>query len=236
MVDLAVVMPIYNEEACIQAVIEEWLAVLESLSIDFLLLALNDGSTDGTSGRLCSFSSRARVKIMDKPNEGHGPTILRGYHAAVEVAEWVFQTDSDREMPATAFGEFWRAREQYDFLFGWRQGRSLGFARRILSAGAALVVRLLGGRGVRDVNVPYRLMRGEPLKDILTSIPPDTFAPNVAIAGLAAKRGLRVANLPVAYLHRQTGAVSLVTWKVLTAGARSFVQTARILSARRSGP
>lgn len=233
MIELAVVLPVYNEEDCIESVVEEWLAVLESLSIDFQLLILNDGSTDGTKGRLEAFRDNPRAEVVSKDNQGHGPTILRGYRTAVDVAEWVFQADSDREMPAEAFGDFWRARDGFDLLFGWRQGRKLGLARRILSAGAALIVRLFGG-GVRDVNVPYRLMRSERLREMLAFIPPDTFAPNVAVSGLAGMARLRVANMPVPFRLRQTGKVSLVRWKMLTGAVRSFLQTLRILARRRS--
>lgn len=232
MIELAVVLPVYNEEDCIVAVLNDWLSVLESLSIDFQLFVLNDGSTDGTKERLEAFGRDARVNVVNKDNQGHGPTILRGYRAAVDVAEWVFQTDSDREMPAEAFGDFWRERDGYDLLFGWRQSRKLGLARRILSAGAALTVRLFAGGGTRDVNVPYRLMRSERLKEMLAFIPPDTFAPNVAVSGLAGMARLRVANMPVPFRLRQTGKVSLVRWKMLTGGVRSFLQTFRILARR----
>lgn len=234
MIELAVVLPVYNEEDCILAVLDDWLSVLESLSIDFQLFVLNDGSTDGTKERLEAFGREARVNVLNKDNQGHGPTILSGYRTAVDVAEWVFQTDSDREMPAEAFGDFWRARGGYDLLFGWRQGRKLGLARRILSAGAALIVRLFAGGGVRDVNVPYRLMRSERLKEMLAFIPPDTFAPNVAVSGLAGMARLRVANMPVPFRLRRTGKVSLVRGRVLTGGVRSFLQTLRILARRRS--
>ncbi len=46
--ELAVVMPIYNEETNIEAVVREWIAALQLLGIDFLVLAINDGSKDAT--------------------------------------------------------------------------------------------------------------------------------------------------------------------------------------------
>ncbi len=87
----------------------------------------------------------------------------------------------------------------------------------------------MAGPGVRDVNVPYRLMRASCLRALLDKIPPDTFAPNVALAGLALQAGLRVANIPVPFRGRHTGAPSLVRWRLLRNAARSLLQTARIL-------
>ncbi len=230
MPELAVVMPVYNEAECIEPVVSEWLEALGSLSIDFQVLLLNDGSTDQTVQRLEAFAQDDRVKVIDKQNEGHGPTILRGYAMAVESAEWVFQVDSDGEMPASAFADLWNARSETDFVFGYRQGREQTAGRRVVSQGARILLRIFGAGRVRDVNVPYRLMRSESLGGMLRFIPADTFAPNVAISGLASNSGARIVNLPVPHNPRTTGATSLTSWRVWKAAARSFFQTVRILA------
>ena len=80
--DLAVIMPIYNEEECIADVLKSWMAVLSGLSINYLIIALNDGSTDGTKDTLSIFLNEDRVEVVNKINSGHGPTILLGYNIA----------------------------------------------------------------------------------------------------------------------------------------------------------
>jgi glycosyltransferase involved in cell wall biosynthesis len=50
--DLAVVMPIYNEEANIEKVIGEWTAEFSRLGIAFVVFPVNDGSRDGTGAVL----------------------------------------------------------------------------------------------------------------------------------------------------------------------------------------
>ena len=227
--DLMVVLPVYNEEGCIGEVVCAWTGMLGALGVDFEVLVLNDGSRDATAERLRAWEATPRVRVIHKPNEGHGPTILRGYALAVAGAEWVFQVDSDNELPASAFAAFWTPREGYDFLFGIRTGRVQGAGRGAISAVSRGVVRWLGGAGVADVNVPYRLMRAAALGRFLPLIPPDTFAPNVAIAGLAARGGFRIHNSPVPHAARRTGAVSLTRWRVWRAAARSLGQTVRIL-------
>jgi glycosyltransferase involved in cell wall biosynthesis len=225
-------MPVYNEGECIASVVRDWLDVLTASVADFRLLVLNDGSTDTTGSRLDAFRGEPRVERVDKPNEGHGPTILRGYRRSVGEADWVFQVDADNEIPASAFPSLWRGREEYDFVFGRRTGRRGPVARRLLSAGSRRLVRLLAGSGVDDVNVPFRLMRSAALAGLLDRIPRGTFAPNVAIAGLAVKLAYRVDNRPVPHRERQTGRGSLVRWRVLRAALQSLVQTTRILTRR----
>ncbi len=93
--ELALVMPVYNEEDCIEAVIDTWFAELNRLGIDFRMIVLNDGSRDNTAARLSRFADNESIQVVTKENSGHGPTILKGFQLAVEEAEWVFQVDSD---------------------------------------------------------------------------------------------------------------------------------------------
>lgn len=223
--DLAVVMPVYNEEACIADVVKSWEKLLSGLGISFRMIVLNDGSRDRTKDVLAAFSGSDHIEVMNKENSGHGPTILVGYHEAVKLAPWVFQTDSDGEMGAEHFPLLWSSRENYDALFGVRAGRQQNCGRKLISAVSRATVRLVFGAGIADVNTPYRLMRADLLKQIIDHIPDDTFAPNVIISGAFAKAGTRIYNYPVPHEPRRTGTVSIVKWKLWRSAIKSFVQT-----------
>jgi dolichol-phosphate mannosyltransferase len=110
-------------------------------------------------------------------------------------------------------------------VFGIRSGRQQAADRKLISGISRLIVRWLFGRGVADVNVPYRLMRSCYLRQAIEQIPADTFAPNVIIAGAFARAGLRIANVPVPHEGRKTGQVSIMKWKLWKAAARAFRQT-----------
>lgn len=225
--ELIVVMPVYNEADCIAGVVRSWSDTLCSLGINAEILVLNDGSKDETAAALSAFNGNPRVRVINKANSGHGPTILEGYRDAVARAQWVFQIDSDDEMRPDAFANFWRRRAKYDAIFGIRAARQQDKARRMLSAGSRLAVKLLFGRGVRDVNVPYRLMRADKLAPIVAAIPPDTFAPNILISGVLGRNRRRITNLPVLHENRKTGTGSLTNSKVWKVAARSLGQTLR---------
>ena len=223
--DLAVVMPVYNEEACITEVILSWKAVLSQLRARYQLIVLNDGSKDRTAEKLASLAGDQHVLVINKPNSGHGPTILQGYHLAVERSEWVFQCDSDNEMRAKHFPALWASRDQYDALFGIRFHRVQAPARKLISSCSRLTVRILFGSGITDVNTPYRLIRSSILKQIIAQISHDTFAPNVIISGALARAGARIWNGPVPHEGRRTGSVSIVRWRLWKAAFKSFWQT-----------
>lgn len=231
--DLALVMPVYNEEECIESVVRDWDQTLCELGINYRLMIYNDGSKDGTAEVLKCFQSSETVQVTNKLNSGHGPTILRGYHDAVKIADWVFQCDSDGEMLPEGFSELWAKRNEYDALFGYRENRVQSRSRAFISAVSRFAVKTFFGAGVRDVNTPYRLMRAAILADIVKTIPDDTFAPNVLISGELCRRKCRIFNTPVPHAHRRTGQVSIVKWKLWKAVIKSFFQTIRYTFERR---
>jgi glycosyltransferase involved in cell wall biosynthesis len=224
--DLALVMPVCNEEGCIAEVLNSWLGILGGLGIRFKMIVLNDGSKDGTKGVLAGFAHDDRIEVVNKSNSGHGPTILMGYHRAVETADWVFQCDSDNEMSAGHFPALWGKREGCDAVFGIRTGRVQNAARRLISAVSRLTVRAFFGRGIADVNTPYRLMRAGLLNEIIAQIPDDTFAPNVIISGTLARARARILTHPVPHQGRRSGKASIVKWKLWKSAVRAFCQTA----------
>ena len=224
---LVVVMPVYNEAEAIAPVLRKWCAMLDTLALRYRIRAYNDGSKDAT-GQILQREAEAsggRVQAIDKPNGGHGPTILQGYREAAEEADWVFQIDSDDEMAPDAFPALWSKREAFDFLVGRRAGRRQPLARKVISFVSRGCVRLFYGRGIWDVNTPYRLMRAAAFAPLYTAIPANTFAPNVILSGLTARLKLRAFEMLVPQHDRTTGEVSIKKWKLLKAAARSFAQT-----------
>lgn len=232
--DLAVVMPVYNEEECIVAVVQSWLGELAKLGTNYIFYVINDGSRDSTKERLEFFAGSERVIVVNKQNSGHGPTILEGYHLAVEKASWVFQTDSDNEMEAVHFRRLWDSRDEFDALFGYRSGRLQGIGRWMISSVSRMATYLLFGQGVRDVNTPYRLLRSEYLGPIIENMPGDTFAPNVIISGCFSRAKLRICNLPIPHQGRKTGSVSIVKWRLLRVAIKAFFQTVRFAFSKKA--
>lgn len=224
---LVVVMPVYNEAEAIAPVLRKWCAMLDTLALRYRIRAYNDGSKDATGQILQREAevSNGRVLALNKPNSGHGPTILQGYREAAEEADWVFQIDSDDEMAPDCFPTLWDKREEFDFLVGRRAGRHQLLARKVISWVSRGCVRLFYGRGIWDVNTPYRLMRSEVFAPLYAAIPGNTFAPNVILSGLAARLKFRVFEMPVPQHDRITGEVSIKKWRLFKAAVRSFAQT-----------
>jgi dolichol-phosphate mannosyltransferase len=226
--DLTVVMPVYNEEEGIDGCVRSWITELAGLGVDFRIDIYDDGSTDGTAEALKAVAELPCVRVHAKGNEGHGPTILRGYREAVTESVWVFQVDSDDEIPATAFPEVWAQIDGRDAVFGTRVGRDQTIDRLVISKVAALTARALFSSQVRDVNVPYRLMRCSTLAPVVAAIPSTTFAPNVIISGALSRGSCRIAEVDVPFTPRRTGTASIMGFGALRPAVTSFFQTVRL--------
>lgn len=223
--DLKVIIPVYNEEGAIKDVIEDWVIKLTELHINFQIITYNDGSKDNTLAFLKALEKEyPTLKVVDKKNSGHGPTILKGYKDNLD-AEWLFQVDSDNELKAEEFNKFWNERTNFDFLIGDRKHRDSPLVRVITTQISRIVVGLFYGAKVIDVNAPYRLMRVSAFKDEFIRIPEDTFAPNLIVSGLTSVKKLRVKQFNVMHHNRETGEVSIKKWGLFKAAFKSFKQT-----------
>ena len=227
MENLAIIMPVYNEEGAIEGVINDWTNLLNDLKINYTIFAYNDGSKDNTSSILHKLKEKyINLRCIDKNNSGHGATILQGYREQSNDYNWIFQIDSDNEMSSEGFKILWEKRFDYDFLVGTRDNRVQPLTRKIISIISRLTVKIFYGMGgPHDVNSPYRLMRSDVFKKLFENIPTDTFAPNVIISGFVANKKINYFEAPVTCKTRTTGEVSIKKWKLLKAAIKSFIQT-----------
>ncbi len=223
---LALIMPVYNESAIVGEVLSRWELMLGHLGVDYQIYAYNDGSKDNSLAILKNYAEMPghRVTVIDQPNAGHGPTVLRGYRECCSQYDWIFQLDSDDEIAPEDFVKLWELRSDHDFVIGKRVGRVQNWSRRLISKVSAYSAKLLYGCPSDDVNCPYRLMRASVFSPLFREVPEDSFAPNVMLSGLAGYYKLRSAEIPVAQSSRRTGEVSIRRFKLVQSALLSFLQ------------
>ena len=226
--DVAVVIPVFNEEKLIGECINEWLNVLDSVNLNYEILIIDDGSSDATISIVERYRDNQNIQLIIKQNEGHGPTILAGYKRAVGVAEWVFQADSDNEISPNQFSALWSRRQGQDAVIAWRQGRNQTTVRRLVTFFARVTTKVLFRCHLRDVNIPFRLIRSETLAILLEKIPSDTFAPNIALSGALSLMNYQVEECPVVFNERIVGESSLSNLGAVRKGGRALLELIKI--------
>ncbi len=222
---LWVVMPVYNEEASVGRVLDEWVTVLRQTVGSFTVFAVNDGSKDRTAQQLEDYRKQCpELEILHKPNTGHGQSCVEGYRRAVEGgAEWILQIDSDGQCNAEYFAKFWQARDTFPVVFGYRKKREDGFARWLISRFVSVFTWAATGYWLRDANVPYRLMRRDYLQRALPLIPPTMYLANILLSVLL-KRGSDILWVPIVFRERIGGSPSLKAFSFVKHGYRLFIQ------------
>ncbi len=221
---LYIVIPAYNEEANIGAVIKDWYPVVEKIGNGSKLVIIDDGSKDSTYKIMQEYTKEMEAfEPITKPNGGHGATILYGYHYAIHAgADYIFQTDSDGQTLPEEFWPFWEQRQDYDMVIGHRKGRQDGLSRVLVTKTLKFVLRLSFHVKVRDANTPFRLMKANTLKDQIKLIPENYNLSNVIISVIYAKKKLAVKYLPVTFRPRQGGVNSINMKKIIRIGKQAF--------------
>lgn len=220
-------MPACNEAENIENTIKQWHPIVERLSsegIDAKLVVANDGSKDDTFAIMQKLAYKYSLFVpLDKPNSGHGATVLYLYRYAISNgADYIFQTDSDGQTNPEEFWQMWKSRSNYDFQIGYRKGRQDGVSRVFVTKILRVVVWLMFHKWVIDANTPFRLMKTDKLQPIINAIPQDYFLCNVAISAIAVKWGYRIGWHTIAFKPRQGGINSINLKKIFKIGIKAL--------------
>jgi dolichol-phosphate mannosyltransferase len=191
----------------------------------FVFAAINDGSKDQSLSILQQYASRyPELRVVDKPNSGHGQSCVEGYRLAVDQgAVWVFQIDSDGQCDPKYFADFWQMRHQYPVIYGFRQQRDDGIGRYLISRAVELVVLLATASWVRDPNVPYRLMRTDAVAPIVENFPKDFYLANILVAVLQNK-GFKIHWVNIRFRSRPGAASGIKYGFFLKQGYNLWIQ------------
>lgn len=222
MKELITVIPVYNEEEIIEKVLLDWLKVFNELNIDFEIHVYNDGSKDKTPKILDDLAkNHHQIIVHHKSNSGHGATLALAYKENINNAQWLFQTDSDNEISPENFKNFWEKRQNADIVIGKRIYANKSIIRRFITFTAAMLVQILYGKGISDVNVPFRLFRSENFNNFAKNLPENAIVPNIMLSGYVCSKKLKTVEIPVGYTYRQTGICSIQGFKLLKIAFRA---------------
>jgi dolichol-phosphate mannosyltransferase len=151
MMELSVIVPIYNEEANIDALYTRLKGVLDSMQISFEFIFINDGSRDQSLRLLHQLAARdERVRYIDlSRNFGHQIAVTAGLDRAAGKA--VVIIDADLQDPPELIPELYqKLREGYEVVYARRRSRQGESAAKKLTA--RLFYRLLAS--ITNISIP----------------------------------------------------------------------------------
>jgi undecaprenyl-phosphate 4-deoxy-4-formamido-L-arabinose transferase len=134
-IDLSVVIPVYNEEAVLEALFARLYPALDALKLSYEVIFINDGSRDRSAGILSAqYEKRADVTrvILFNGNFGQHRAILAGFEYA--RGERVVTLDADLQNPPEEIGKLVaKMDEGYDYVGSIREQRNDSVWRHIAS-------------------------------------------------------------------------------------------------------
>ena len=136
---LSVVVPGLNEERSIPVLVERLRPVLDSLDLDWEVVFVDDGSTDGTLELLRALHSRdARYKALSL-SRNFGKEIAAAAGLAYVTGDAAVLMDADLQHPPELIRDFVaRWREGFDIVYGQRLDRDADTVLHRLSARSIL--------------------------------------------------------------------------------------------------
>lgn len=222
-VDLSVVIPVYDEEPNLPELWAELRAVLESLALSFEVVFVDDGSRDRSAELIRGFrDADARVRLVRlKANAGETAATDAGFKAA--RGTWVVTMDADLQNDPQDIPTLISHLDRWDAVTGWRVKRGDGdsVVRRISSRVANEVRNRLSHESIQDSGCTFRAFRRECLRELVLYRGFHRFIPT-----LLRMRGYRVIEVPVHHRLRRFGQSK---YGVLN---RVFVATADLLVVR----
>lgn len=230
------VMPAYNEAENIVETIQQWYPIVDKINIqegyEALLVIANDGSKDSTYEVMEQMKKEKGLTFfepLNKPNGGHGQTLLYLYRYAIENgADYIFQTDSDGQTDPKEFWQMFEHRHDFDFQIGHRKGRQDGISRVFVTKILQMVVWLMFHEWVADANTPFRLMQKDKLRAIMDVIPQDYFLCNVAISAIGVKWKYRIKFYEITFRPRRGGVNSINMKRIFKIGWRALEEFRKI--------
>lgn len=201
---VSVVLPAYNEEANIGAVVARALEVMPGMVDEFEVIVVDDGSTDDTAEVARSLVTEhfPRVRLVSHArNEGYGAAIRTGFSYAKH--ELVFYTDADNQFDLSELSYFLPMMREHDVVVGFRVYRYDTVVRSFLSWTYNRIVRVAFRVRVRDVDCSFKLFRREVIEKITIECP--NFFVDTELVAKARKWNFRIAEKGVRHYPRFAG-------------------------------
>jgi len=196
----SVVIPFNNEEGNIKELIAELESVMQGLGQPWELIAIDDGSTDGSLlilQELCKQKPYLRVLAFTR-NFGQSAALSAGFDAA--RGELIISLDGDRQNDPTDIPKLTAAIIDCELVVGWRINRCDPWKKRIISRLSNGIRSRLCRDGMHDSGCTLKVYRKETLQKIKMYRGMHRFLP-----ALFKMEGFRVKEVPVNHRSRLKG-------------------------------
>ncbi len=198
---LSVFLPAFNEEKNIEKTVLSVKNILSGVAVTWEIIIVNDGSQDKTgeiAENLTKNDSRIKV-ISHESNLGYGASLKSGFYNS--KYPWIAFIDSDGQFDFSEISSFIEKQKetQADLVIGYYKKRKVSFFKVITSKAWELLVYLLFGLKVKDIDCGFKLVS----KRVIEKIPKLESERGAFISSefliKAKKTGFKIVEIPVTH-------------------------------------
>jgi glycosyltransferase involved in cell wall biosynthesis len=209
---LSVIMPVYNERATVAEMIRRMRAV--ELPLILQVVAVDDGSSDGSDKVLGALEDSTVRVITHKENQGKGAAIRTGLEAA--TGDLILIQDADLEYDPDDWPKLLDPilKGKAEVVFGSRftgERKNMlplhWFANRILS----FTTNLLYQSTLSDMETCYKVFTAKAIEGLTIVSNRFDFEPEITAKVL--RRGHRIYEVPISYAGREPSEGKKITWR-----------------------
>lgn len=203
MLDLSLVVPVYNEEENLRALHKEITAALDNEPYSYEMIFIDDGSSDGSFAIIESLhDSDARV-VGIKFRRNHGQTAAFAAGFAHARGAHILTMDADRQNDPADIPKLMKkiTSEEFDVVNGWRENRQDAFImRKLPSMIANRLIARLTHVPLRDRGCSMRVFRAEVVRELNLYGELHRYIPE-----MVSFAGFKMAEVPVNHRARVAG-------------------------------
>lgn len=197
---LSIVTTLYKSAPTVEAFYRRAVAAAETVTDDFEIVMVDDGSPDNSLAIACALAERdSHVRVVElSRNFGHHKALMTGLaHATGDLC---FLIDSDLEEDPKLLSEFWETLEKgdLDVVYGFQSGRKGDWLERTTGEIAYRLFNALIPQPIPRNHITVRLMKREYVNALLLHREQQT-----VIGGLWVITGFKQLGVPVNKLLRK---------------------------------
>ena len=215
---LSIVVPSKDEEQRLPRTIEQIQAYFDSRHVDYELILVDDGSTDGTRELMQAAADRnPRIRIEALPfNRGKGRALATG----VDVARGdpILLTDADLSTPIEELEKLQAALDRGAGIAiasravrGSRVEVAQPFYRVLMGKAFNLIVQAVLLPGIWDTQCGFKLFRADVAHRVFAGLVTDGFGYDPEVLYRARRQGVKIAEVPVIWRNSAPTTVSPIS-------------------------
>ena len=208
--------PCYNEENNLTDLVSGCNKVLKGICEDYEIIIVDDGSTDRTPEAVQELQKEypKLQYVRHAKNHGYGGAVYTGFKKS--RYEYIFFSDGDNQFNLEEIPLLVKKISEADLVTGFRHQRADPVMRHLIAWVYRLVVRIVFGLGITDIDCAFKLFKRNTLQRIdIRNIVSKGALINTEIYARMKKLNMTVIEVPVTHYARLTGKQTGASFKVI---------------------